>query len=262
MGFFDFLKPKPVPALAPAATLEELLAQAVSNPAYQPEFYRRLLVEPLVVLTAGDPATAEEQRYVSDGSPLQIVCWEDGTIPVFTTPARIFDQDVRQKQVVYNQLKGRAMLQMLRGKVLLLNPYSDHSKELLPAEVDGILDGTVLGTLHTTILTKPTELQLAQPRVLPTEMLRALASLLDQQPRVRAAYFSLMRDPHSLESPQYLIYLDIEGNIRAIAQQVNFVAKQFVQPHEGITIMQANSDAADATSLAAYFRKITPFYQR
>ncbi len=256
MGLFDFLKPKPSPALMPAATLEALLAQAAQDPVYQPEFYRRLLVEPLVIITAGDPAMAEEKSYVSDGSPLQVVCWENGHIPVFTTPARIFDAGVVQHQVVYSQLKGRALLEMLRDKTLFINPYSDFTKELLPAEIGRILDGTVLQTGTRITVEKKTQVRIGQPAVYPTEMVQALVRLLGQEPRVRTGYLAWIHDPAAPEPPHYILCLDVEGEMRTISQKTGFVAQQFLAKGELIDIVQAGQ-----SSLTDYFRQTKPFYE-
>ena len=256
MGLFDFWKPKPAAVPEPAATLEELLAQAATDPACQPEFYRRLLLEPLVIITAGNPATARPGSYVADGSAIEVACWEDGRIPVFTTPARIFDKGKVTQQVIYSQLKGRALLEMLRGKTLLLNPYSDFGKELVPAEIDRLLAGTILHTGIRLTVEKAMQVYIGQPAVYPTGMVQALARLLSQQPRVRAAYLAWIHDPAAPEPPHYIICLDVEGEMRTISQQAGFVAQKFLAKEEIIDIVQA-----DQSSLTDYFRQTKPFYE-
>lgn len=258
MGLFDFLKPKPAPAPEPAATLEELLAQAARDPAMQPEFYRRLLVEPLVVLS-GQATTpvAPHARTMQPGETIEIASLPDGRVPVFTSPARIFDGGVVTEQVRYTQMKGRNLLEILAGATVVLNPYSDHGKELLPSEVAHLLSGTLLDTGCTITVQQETTVQIGQPAVYPTALVQALARLLSQQPRVRAAYLGWLRDPASDEPPHYLICLDVEGDMQAIAKQTGYVAQQFLQPREIIDIIQAGEN-----DLTSYFLTTKPFYKR
>jgi len=257
MGLFDFLK-KQAPLPEPAATLDELLVQAASDPAMRPELYRRLLLEPLVVVTGNKPTAVEPRRFtVEAGETMHISGWDDGRMPIFTTAERIFDKGIVKHEVSIAQLKGRDLLELLRGKTLLLNPYSDYGKELLPAEVERMLAGTVLDTGHTITVQKQTKVLLGQPAVYPTEMVQALSRLLSQQPRVRAAYLGWIHDPTAPEPPHYIICLDIEGERRAVSQQMGYVAQQFLQPEEIIDIVQAGQ-----SSLTDYFLTTKPFYER
>lgn len=258
MGLFDFLKPRPAPAPEPAATLEALLAQAARDPAFQPEFYRRLLLEPLVVITGGEPTEAEPRRIeLPPGEKVRIVSLPDGRVPIFTSTARIFDKQVITHQVQYMQFKGRDLLELMQDKTLVLNPYSDYGKELLPAEVERLLAGTVLDTGRTITVQKATEVLIGQPAVYPTELVQALARLLAQQPRVRAAYLGWLHNPASPEPPHYLICLDVEGELRAISQQVGYVAQQFLKPQEIVDIVQLEQGG-----LTDYFLTTKPFYER
>ncbi len=260
MGFFDFLKPKRRPSLpfSPAATLVELLAQAAQDPAYLPEFYRRLLLEPLVVITANDPAGGTENTSVADGSTaLPVVAWEDGRIPIFTDPDRIFDKGVIAHQVSFAQMKGRTLLETLRGATLLLNPYSDYGKTFLPDEVARILAGTVLATGERLTVQQKTKVLIGQPAVYPTQMVQALARLLSQQPRVKAAYLGWIHDPASPVPPHYIICLDVEGEMQSISKETGFVAQQFLKKEEVIDLVQAGQ-----SSLTEYFEQTDPFYER
>ena len=120
MGFFDFLRTKPREPLpfSPGVTLAELLVQAAQDPAYIPEFYRRILLEPLVFITADDPDLVTEIISVTDGSTvLNVVAWEDGRIPIFTDTARIFDAGVIKHRISYVRMKGRALLESLGGVI-------------------------------------------------------------------------------------------------------------------------------------------------
>ncbi|MDQ2769889.1 MAG: enhanced serine sensitivity protein SseB C-terminal domain-containing protein [Bacteroidota bacterium] len=260
MGLFDFLKrqpkAKPAPVFEAAATLEELLRLAAGDPAYRPEFYRRILVEPLVVITGENPdEVVEQETMLTENTPLRVLALADGSIPVFTSPERIFDPGGPQEKVAYLQMKGRNLLETLHGATLLLNPYSAFGKQLLPEEVAQILAGTVLHTGAQITIEKTTQVLLGQPAVYPTAMTEALARLLSQEPRARAAYLGWMHDPADSLPPHYIICLDVEGEMAAVSRQVGFVGQQFLGPGEPLDIVQA-----DRSSLTAYFRGTTPFY--
>ena len=245
--------------LSPANTLDGLLQQAAIDPAYGPEFYRRLLLEPLIVLTADNPATVAPQTTVilEANSTLQVLTWEDGSIPIFTTPERILDKGVIKHQVSYVQIKGRTLLETLAGARLLLNPYSDYCKELLPEEVGRLLRGESATPRTTITIEEPTSVQLGQPAIYPSEMTQALSRFLSQQPRVRAAYLALIHYSAKGEPPHYIICLDVEGEIRSIAGHTGLVAQRFLGKGEFIDIVQA-----EHSELTDYFRSTKPFYQR
>lgn len=146
MGLFDFLQrwTKPKPAFQASSTLDELLMLAGHDPAYWPEFYRRMLVEQLVVLTGQTPHEVAEQQanHEVEQPPLKVLVQADGTVPIFTSPDRIFDQGGTHKVVAFTQMNGRRLLEHLHGIPLVLNPYSPLHRKLSAVEVDQILSGT------------------------------------------------------------------------------------------------------------------------
>ncbi|GAA4022500.1 enhanced serine sensitivity protein SseB [Hymenobacter glaciei] len=260
MGLFDFLKRQPEaipgPAFEATATLEELLKLATSDPAYRPEFYRRILVEPLVVITDENPEqVVTQQTTLSAGSTLRVQAFPDGSVPVFTSPERIFDGEGPQAKVAYVQMKGRNLMETLHGATLVLNPYSEVVKQMPPEEIAQILAGTMLDIGKQVTIQKDTQVLLGQPAVYPTAMTEGLARLLSQEPRVRAAYLGWIHDPADSLPPHYILCLDVEGEMAAIARQVGYVGQQFLGPNEPLDIVQA-----DESSLTSYFRETTPFY--
>lgn len=258
MGLFNFLKTSPVSGSEPAATFEALLAQAVRDPAHQPEFYRRLLLESLVVITSYNPVDMETRtRTTEPDETIDVVSWEDNVVPIFTSADRIFDGKVIQQQVSIVQMKGRSLLQMLQNKTLLLNPFSNYSKELLSAEIMHLLAGRVLDAGYTIEVAKKTTVLLSQPATYPTDLTQALARLLSQQPRVRAAYLGWLHNPTGDEPPHYVICLDVEGEMRAISKEVGYVARKFLQSGEFVDIVQSGQ-----SSFTDYFLTTKPFYKR
>ena len=115
----------------------------------------------------------------------------------------------------------------------------------------------MLDTGQTLVAQQAAQVLLGQPAVYPTEMVRALARLLAQQPRVVAACLGWIHDPAGPMPPHYIICLDVEGEMTATAKETGFVAQQFLGKGEFMDIVQA-----DKSSLTDYFRSTKPFYER
>lgn len=123
-------------------SLEQLLEKASTEAAYRPEFYKRLLDEALVVITI-DSHIEDGERNLEEHSPVNIATFEDGKMPLFTSSDRIFDKGVVTEEVQILQLRGQSLFEMARGASFVLNPYSNFGKEILPDEVERMLDGTI-----------------------------------------------------------------------------------------------------------------------
>ena len=144
MGLFDLFKRKSI--VDPETTnLEELLKNAATDPSYRVEFYKQLLRSDLIVLTQ-DSEIGEGMQTLQEDTSLKILSLPDGRIPVFTSTDRVFDKKVIDEQIQYVAMKGADLLAVVKGATILLNPYSDYGKELLPDEIRGLLDGTIFNS--------------------------------------------------------------------------------------------------------------------
>ncbi|WP_184544735.1 SseB family protein [Mucilaginibacter sp. FT3.2] len=124
-------------------TFEALLKKAVVEPAYLIDFYPRILSEKFFVLTK--ESMVPQGSFITNGNTkVQVRTLNNGSVPVFTSTDRIFDSGVIKTEVCFLELKGKDLLKMLTGKTLIINPYSDFGKEILPSEIERILDGTIL----------------------------------------------------------------------------------------------------------------------
>ena len=141
MGFLDLFRKKaatPQPEGRPS--LDALIRLAASEPAYRNTFFRQLLSDELYVLTQEAVPTHPRKK---DPQPvIKLIAYPDGKIPVFTSRERIYDQDKIQDPVFFIHMNGRSLLERTQGATLLLNPYSDTGRELLPEEIDRLLDGS------------------------------------------------------------------------------------------------------------------------
>ncbi|MCT4560865.1 MAG: SseB family protein [Crocinitomicaceae bacterium] len=143
MGIFDIFKKKKTDSTFPENELEHCLMHAASEVSAQKEFYQRLLWNQLFVLTTGNDTSDEGIQILEKDTTVQFVTFEEGEIPVFTSTNRIFDKGVIRGEVPYMSLKGQDLFGVAKGATFILNPYSDYGKELIPEEIETLLNGTI-----------------------------------------------------------------------------------------------------------------------
>lgn len=143
MGIFDIFKKKKTDSTFPENELEHCLMLAASETSAQKEFYLKLLWNQLYVLTDGHDASEKGSQTLEMDTTVQFVTFEEGQIPVFTSTNRIFDKGVIKEEVPYISLKGQDLFSVAKGTTFILNPYSDYGKELIPEEIENLLNGTI-----------------------------------------------------------------------------------------------------------------------
>lgn len=144
MKLFDiFKKKKEKQTPFPENELERYLVEGASDVDAQKYFYQKLLWNELIVLTPTYLNTEEEEQQDAEMTTVKLVSFDDGYIPVFTALNRIFDQEQQSEKVSYIQVKGQDLFRMTKGSSFILNPYSAYSKELLPAEIEQLMNGTI-----------------------------------------------------------------------------------------------------------------------
>ncbi|WP_240338681.1 SseB family protein [Aquimarina sp. AD10] len=117
--------------------------RAASEISAQKEFYQKLLWNQLFVLTDGHSDSEEGIHTLEKDTTVQFVTFEEGQIPIFTSTNRIFDKGIVKEEVAYVSLKGQDLFGVAKGSTFILNPYSDYGKELLPEEIENLLNGTI-----------------------------------------------------------------------------------------------------------------------
>lgn len=143
MGIFHIFKKKKTDSTFPENELEQSLMSAASEISAQKEFYQKLLWNQLFVLTAKHDASEEGIQVLEEDTNVQLITFEKGQIPVFTSTNRIFDKGVIKNEVPYICLKGQDLFGLAKGATFILNPYSDYGKELIPEEIENLLNGTI-----------------------------------------------------------------------------------------------------------------------
>lgn len=260
MKFFDAFKKKPAPPQADDLSLEELIERAATQPAYRADFYKRLLSDKVVVLTSGS-GLPEGEQVLKAAKTVNIVSLEDGTIPVFTSTDRIFDQQVVKEQVEFLQMKGEALFKMTRGARLVLNPYSKYGKELLPDEIERILNGTIMTATHKAMtIEKDTKVQIGEPSNYPSEIVAALCNLFAGKPQINAAYLAWIYNPESAAPPHYIFGLAAsdEGNMQDIVNEAGATVNNLLPAGEFVDFIRVDSSGG----LSDYFLGTEPFYKK
>lgn len=274
MGLFDFLKKKQPAAEQSQANnnqqtrheavhyenrLEEALHRAAHEPAFRPEFYRLLLSEDLIALTA-DNNIPEGGQITKEDTEISLLSLNGGVLPVFTSMLRVGDAKL-EKETPVIAMEGRAFLEMTRGAKLVINPFSGFGKELLPDEVERLLDGTILSDAHNKItVEKDTKVLLAQPQHYPTEMVNSLKIVLANQPSVKKAYLALMSDG-SEAIPHLVIAIDADTNdFESVINEAGFTAQQYLQQgeYEYVNFLELGNSGMDDY----FINETEPFYVR
>ena len=263
MGIFDWLKKKKdVPATAevaaPANKLEAVLMKAATEPAYRPEFYNLLLSEELVVITQ-KTSLPQGNHTLEEDTTINIATLNDGKIPVFTSTDRIFDKGVIKEQVPFVAMKGEDLFKMATDATFILNPYSDHGKELLPAEITNLLNGTVLQAEHKRItIEKETRVLIGQPANYPHKMVESLKILFATKPVVKAAYLGWIHDPSSDIAPHCIIGLDMQSADPSVNNEAGFLAQSHLGPGEIVDFIRVTNEPG----ISSYFLSTEPFYKK
>lgn len=143
MGIFDIFKKKKTDSTFPENELEQSLMKAASNISAQKDFYQKLLWNQLYVLTSEQSVSEEGNQTIEEDTTVQFVTFEGGQIPVFTSTNRIFDKGIIKESVPYLGLKGQDLFGVAKGATFILNPYSDYAKELVPEEIEHLMNGSI-----------------------------------------------------------------------------------------------------------------------
>jgi hypothetical protein len=252
MGIFNFLKKKKI------QDLEMLWQKGIDEPAYRLEFLKSMLSEKLVVLTK-DGDISEDHQISEKDTKFAIFAFQDGRIPFFTSAKRIFDNNIIKHQVKFLEVEGKNLFAILKGKTLVLNPNSDHTKEFSPEEIERLVDGTYFSkSVRRLKIDKLTPIKIKQPDKYPTEVVKALVNLFSNKPDVNAAYVGWMYDPASDDPPHYIFGIDSRGDWNSLSGEAGFLVNQILGD-EMFNLIQMTGQ----NGIEDYFVKGTkPFYTK
>jgi hypothetical protein len=258
MGLFDIFKRKKTENTFPENELEKTLMEAVTNSSARNEFYVKLLWNDLIVLTNGNNNAEEGIKTLEKDTSVQFVTFENGQIPIFTSTNRIFDKGIIKEEVPFMALKGQDLFGIAKGATFILNPYSDYGKELLPNEIENLLNGSVFDKSNEMKIERDTEVQIGQPSKYPTELVNALKNLFKEKKTVNAAYLAVIKMDKSDQLPHLMIAIDVDGDRMTITNEAGPLAEKY-HKNEIVDFIQINKNG---DGISDYFLNETkPFYK-
>lgn len=246
------------PNLPDGSSLEGLIRQACEEAAWRPAFYRQLL-ESRVLVIVPDEALA---RTTARPDRVHFVQWKrvDGTaaIPFFSSAQTFFEAVPEGAKCLV--LDTRLLLELARGAILHLNPYSEFNIELAPADIEALLaDGSLVVPEPFTLGTdrQVTLQHVADP---PVAMLDALTLLYSQHPQVQGAYLALVAGFYDDNRESLLLGLHVDGDPEPIVRDSGLVIRDTYHGPYSLDIVHLNRDGRDV--LSSGFEPAFQFFDR
>lgn len=259
MGFLDKFKNKKATTNFPENELEMCLMKAASNYSGRKDFYSKLLLSDLIVISADNNSVTNTKITLAAGTLIGLVHLQNGNLPVFTSKNRIFDKGLIKEQVSYMSMKGQDLFSFTKGSTLILNPFSDYGKELLPEEIERLLDGSIFNETHELIIEQPSPVQLGQPINYPHKIVMALTELFINRTKVKAAYLASIKMTESEENFHLIIGIDYEGQLTEISNETGPIVESHIKKGEIVDFIQIDNES----DVSEYFiNKTKPFYLR
>ncbi|ORJ26550.1 enhanced serine sensitivity protein SseB [Rouxiella badensis] len=264
-----------VPHDIPAASqqdeneLERLLRLSVTQAAYRPAFYQKLLESTVWVLGDAGQEASEIQQDISAGSELNLLHWEkqDGSsiIPVFSS-VEVLERAVAgesEDEQSFVALPARILFEMTQGEELFLNPKSEYGKELYPSEITMLLNTGGLAAPAELTLDAESQLLIGKPEQYPSAMVDALTTLFSQKKPVRRAFLALIHDKAADPQPNLLVGVEADGTeaeVDALIREAGNVAAETSPDDSPVDFCIVNEKER---GLSHYLVSHTqPFYQR
>lgn len=249
---------EPVPQQEiPMLPFESLMKEASVNVNVRFDFYRNLPHQKVFVITSGNTQVTEGT--LEENSNVELATFPDGKIPFFTALPRIFEKNVVKERVPYLELAAGDLFQLTKGATLVLNPFSDFGKELVPQEIEQLLDGSIFGDgIREVSMPKDTQVRVGQPAVLPVEMMEALSNNFAGRDDVNAAYIAMVDMPETGAPPRLLIAMSISGDRQTIFEETGRTAQQFLKKGESVDIMELSPE----NGISVYFNDQQPFFTK
>jgi len=259
MGLFDIFKKKTTDNTFPENELEKTLMAAATDSSARKEFYVKLLWNDLIVLTNEHNNSKEGISILEEDTSVQFITLENGQIPIFTSTNRIFDKGIVKQEVPFMALKGKDLFGIAKGATFILNPYSDYGKELMPREIENLLNGSIFDESNKIKIEGDTEVQIGQPSKYPTEFINALKDLFKENKTVNAAYIAVIRMKESEELPHLMIAIDNNDDKMTITNVAGPLAEKYLK-NEIVDFKQIDKKG---DGISDYFLNETkPFYKR
>nr|WP_319272487.1 enhanced serine sensitivity protein SseB C-terminal domain-containing protein [uncultured Draconibacterium sp.] len=259
MSIFDIFKKKSTDSTFPENDLETLLLKASSDSSARKDFYVKLLWSELFVLTAEESTLERGNKILEKDTEVKLINLENGVLPVFTSTNRIFDKGYIKEQVPFMAMKGHDLFNLTKGSKLVLNPYSDYGKELLPNEIERLLDGSIFEQTNDITIEKETQIQIGQPKIYPDRLIKSLSDLFKTKPKTKAAYIAVIRINENETEPHYLIGIEYEGQFNEITKVAGPLVEKHLTNNEVVDFVQIDYKSGVSKYL---LNETKPFYKK
>jgi len=222
----------------PENELERAMLLAAMQESARPEFYRLLLDSELVVL--GEMGERISIETVENGG--------QKFHPVFTSDTRC--EAFAPREMPRFRMQGRILFEVTRGAAFVVNPGWDLSKTLTPEEIAWCLSVPQAGG----------NLIVAQPKVHPKRLIKALCVLFTSRALIKAAHLAYVAREGVDHEAHPIIGLVADGDVPRLAEEI-FQAAAEALPGTVIDVVWLNPDAP-LNDLQQHLLGVTPFYKR
>ncbi len=226
-------------AFTPENKLEEAMLLAASQESARPEFYRLLLDSELVVM--GECGETMSLETISNGGR--------SFHPIFTSQKRL--TTFMPEPMANFRMLGRVLFQSTLGAQFALNPGAEVGKLLTADEIAWCLD---------TFRPEQGGLIVAQPKVFPKTLVKALCVLFTSRSLIRSAHLVYIAREGIDTEGHPLIGLEADGEVPRLAQEI-FEAAEAVLPGKPIEVVNLNPDGP-LDPLQKHLLSVPPFYRR
>ena len=225
-------------AITPENELEHAMLAAATDASAHATFYRLLLSSDLVALgTYGETMSLETVRGPAGECH-----------PVFTSSARV--KALVKEPVAQFTIPGRALFEITRGARFVLNPGSVPDKILSAEEIAWCLEK----------FPPPAELVVAQPKVYPTNLVKALCVLFTSRAAIKAAHLVYVAREGIDTEAHPMIGLEADGDVPRLAQEI-FAVAEAALPGTAIEVVYLDT-GAPLPPLQKHLLSVPPFYGR
>lgn len=241
--------------------ISKLIELSADQPEYRAVFYQRLLNDKIFLLVENNykPSSA----FVQGIDPnIPILTFDNKIIPIFSEKDRIFDSGAITQEVEYMEVNGRQFLELSLGSALIVNPFSNFYKELVPNEVAEILNGSIFTPNKSPVINVKMNAVIGKPSIEPVELIQELKDNFKDNQLISSAHIAWTSSEEQFIEPHYIIAVESQegsGEFKHIAQVVSNIAQNHLQEDQIIDIIKLEFGGNFSDY---FFNQSTPFYQK